>query len=208
MTAKGPSWTSLPCAHSSRTTGWPTGVQHLPAAVCNVRVHCQPAWSADCPPAYTGGWHGARRPAAVLRCSRIWMSGSRPSTSPASAGPRSASPARRRRTARYAVPLPTHASGCDPSYTSLNDAELDSHPTLLVAGGLHHSGHVVVEEQRRIRKLELDHGQHKAVPQMQAPHREEPWLHAHELLTMPSRVLLVRHAVTWCCSIAWTMQAL
>ena len=37
------------------------------------------------------------------------------------------------------------------------------------------------EEQRGERELELDPGEHEAVPQVQAAHREEPGLHAHEL---------------------------
>ena len=37
------------------------------------------------------------------------------------------------------------------------------------------------EEQRREREPELDPGAHQAVPQVQAAHREESGLHAHDL---------------------------
>mmetsp|Transcript_6390 Transcript_6390/g.39859 ORF Transcript_6390/g.39859 Transcript_6390/m.39859 type:complete len:195 (+) Transcript_6390:444-1028(+) len=50
---------------------------------------------------------------------------------------------------------------------------------------------VAGEEQCRERKFGLDLSQLKAVPQMQETNREEPRLHAHDLLrTLSSRILL------------------
>lgn len=52
------------------------------------------------------------------------------------------------------------------------------------AGGLRHSAHMDPEEQRRERESELDPGPHQAVSQVQAAHREEPGLHAHDVQPM------------------------
>ena len=57
-------------------------------------------------------------------------------------------------------------------------------------GGLRYGGEVDPEEQRGERESELDLGAHQAVPQVQATHREEPGLHAHDMQPVPLRVLL------------------
>jgi len=53
------------------------------------------------------------------------------------------------------------------------------------AGGLCDGEEVDDKEQRRVREPELDPGQHQRLPQVQAPHREEPGLHAHDVLPVP-----------------------
>mmetsp|Transcript_658 Transcript_658/g.1198 ORF Transcript_658/g.1198 Transcript_658/m.1198 type:complete len:334 (-) Transcript_658:504-1505(-) len=55
--------------------------------------------------------------------------------------------------------------------------------------GLRHRRQVGAEEQRGEREHELDPGQLQALPQVQAPDREEPRVHAHDVL-LPLRVLL------------------
>ena len=58
------------------------------------------------------------------------------------------------------------------------------------AGGLRHCAQVAGEEQRRVGEPELDPGQHQALPRVQAAHREELGVHAHDLRAVQVRLLL------------------